>query len=371
MTHAEHSKIVLFFTLIVLSGFSADAAEVRLKSEHHCRSALVLLGDVAEVHDTDANKQAALSQIELFPAPARVENIRQREIQELLALRGVSLADCRFAGASIVKIHPMGAEQAKSETARSFGRGELDHTRQRVEQAIVAYLQANVDPTAPWEVKLQADEPLVQLASASDAALTVDGGRTPWVGKQSFVVSAQSRDGMTRSSVSAQVTVPTMILTAVRPIRRGDIVQAADVQLQPATDFANVRDVIHRVEEVVGKEANRPIAAGQPLDSQAIRLPLLVRRGELVTVVARAAGVQVRTTARAQDEGSRGDVITIQSLENQQRYSARVADFRTVEVYARGPTVSSVGPNEFSSGPDGAPRRISISDIQPPTRLER
>ncbi len=319
MTHTTRSQIVCYFTLITLSGFSADAAEVRLKAEHHCRGALVLLGDVAEVQDTDANIQAALSGIELFPAPAHVESVRQREIQELLALRGVNLAECRFAGASSVKIHPVGTPPAISETVRRLGRVELESTR---------------------------------------------------VGRQTFDVSSGSENGEVRASASAQVTTPTMVVTAIRPIRRGDIVQAADLQLLPAADHANVRDLIHRVEEVVGKEANRPIAAGQPVDVRAIRLPLLVRRGELVTVVARAAGVQVRTTARAQDEGSRGDVITVQSIEHQQRYAARVADLRVVEVYARGPTITDTTPDSFHAVRQVAPERIHFGDHQSPAKLE-
>ena len=55
----------------------------------------------------------------------------------------------------------------------------------------------------------------------------------------------------------------------------------------------------------------------------------------MVTVFARASGIQVRTTARAREEGSRGDLIMVESLTDRSRYFARVTGIQEVDVYAR------------------------------------
>jgi flagella basal body P-ring formation protein FlgA len=53
-------------------------------------------------------------------------------------------------------------------------------------------------------------------------------------------------------------------------------------------------------------------------------------------VRARAAGVQVTTTASATEDGSLGDIIMVQSLENREKYATHVTGLQQVEVYATG-----------------------------------
>ena len=55
---------------------------------------------------------------------------------------------------------------------------------------------------------------------------------------------------------------------------------------------------------------------------------------------AKVSGVEARTTARALEDGSEGDVILLESLETRQRYSAIVSGMQQAEVLAAGTTVS-------------------------------
>jgi flagella basal body P-ring formation protein FlgA len=81
-------------------------------------------------------------------------------------------------------------------------------------------------------------------------------------------------------------------------------------------------------------EVTRGVPAGYALDARFTQRPILIRRGEPVTVYALAAGVRVRTTARSLGQGSRGDLILLESLENRERFSARITGFQRAEVYA-------------------------------------
>ena len=75
--------------------------------------------------------------------------------------------------------------------------------------------------------------------------------------------------------------------------------------------------------------------ADRPLEASHVRAPLLVRKREVVTVVARHGGVRVRTMARARDDGSLGDIVAVESLADRQSYFARVSGVRQVEIYAQ------------------------------------
>ena len=130
------------------------------------------------------------------------------------------------------------------------------------------------------------------------------------------------------------------LVHALRPLRRGDVVRPVDVNLVEVPLGQLSDDVCRDVEDVVGQVVKQPISAGDPVLANEIQAPILVRRGELVTVVALAAGVRVKTEGRAVHQGSYGDLITVESLsDRKKKFSARVVDVQQVEVYARGVVV--------------------------------
>ena len=63
----------------------------------------------------------------------------------------------------------------------------------------------------------------------------------------------------------------------------------------------------------------------------------MIRRNEILTVKARVGGVCVSTDARARSDGSLGEVIQVESLQDRKSYYARVSGSREAEVYS--PTV--------------------------------
>jgi flagella basal body P-ring formation protein FlgA len=129
------------------------------------------------------------------------------------------------------------------------------------------------------------------------------------------------------------ISVAPRVAVATRSLAPGDNVQATDVKLVQVST-RQVEDPFYRLEDLIGQQAIGAIVEGQVFDRADVRAPLLVRRGDAVTVYARSAGVQVRTTARAQEEGSRGDLITVESMLNRQRFFARVTGIHEVEVFA-------------------------------------
>ena len=90
--------------------------------------------------------------------------------------------------------------------------------------------------------------------------------------------------------LDAQVTLPTTVVIATRSLA------AAPSFTQRTWNWATLRLAwhnapgeegvgdFHDVAEVVGKETTRGIAAGKPLMQDSVRLQILVRRGEVVTV---------------------------------------------------------------------------------------
>ena len=313
MTNSSRWKTLTYFLLFHAAALSGSATEIRLKLRTESRGSVVLLGDIAELKDDEAKSglaggdaattAASLARIELFPAPgmSKSRTVRRREIRELLGLHGIDLQTVRFAGATAVVIQ----------------------TRQR---------------------------PRLRIQPATNSAATT----------RSLSAAQPIAAG------SRQEPVTELVLAAVRDLQRGEIIHKTKVTLIPipvdgkeSLLARGIQPVLHP-EEAIGMEVTRPIAANQPLDARTLKRPLIVRRGDLVTVTSRAPGVSVQTVARATENAALGDLLVLESVPNRKRYTARVTGNQEAEVYASGITVSSP-PDRPAPGSDSAiPARRAI-----------
>lgn len=318
------------------------AAELRLKPTAEVTGSLVLLGDLAEVLSSDAAAAATLATIELFPAPATGTSryVRLRELQDLLHFRGVNLVDHRFSGASLVEVRSGGALPAERPTA-PLGMAQQRLASQRAAKAILDHLRTVAGATDTWLVRVQLDEQQAKRIVVHDARLSASGGTPPWTAAQRFHLEWDAGNESGTFIVDVEVEAPRQVVVATRALARGALVNADDVRLEAAAGDSVDTGPCTSLDEVLGKEAIRAIRAGQWLTADDVRAPIVVRRGDVITVYVRSPGVQVRTTARAKQDGALGDLISVESLLDRRSYYAQVSGIQTAEVYAR--AVSAAG----------------------------
>ena len=65
-----------------------------------------------------------------------------------------------------------------------------------------------------------------------------------------------------------------------------------------------------------------------------VQAPILVKRGDLITVTSQSGGIRVRTSARALHDGAHGDLVQVESLESREKYDARIVGPREAAVFA-------------------------------------
>jgi len=333
--------------LMIASHGLASAAEIRLRRECLPSGTLVTLADVAEIHAVDTSEAEQLGAVQLFPAPVPGKNryLPCRELQDLLRLKGVNLTGHVIAGASQTVIHATFEEPSEVAVAtpavRPLARHDRDRAIDRIADEIVNYLNIQ-GGAAAWQVEIKAIHsdlrPLVELAG--DSTLVVLGGKQPWTGTQAFTVQFETETGPVALPVVVEVSLPTMVLAASRTLQRGAIVQASDLQFQARR--ANDENIValEAPEDAVGRQVTRSIPAGAVLAVSDLREPIVVRRGDAVTVYSRAPGVRVRTTARAKQDGGLGDLIEVESFNDRSKFFARVSGIQEVEIFARGATLA-------------------------------
>jgi len=314
----------------------ARSAGLRLRAECRPQRPVVTLGDVADVVAADPDEAETLASIELFPTPppGGKRFLRPREIQDLLLTRGLNLLEHEISGASQVVV--LGAEEG-AETAGDarVPVSVAKRAEHRIREAVVRYLEEYVSDDQAWTVDIRFDDEHARLVASAGSEISVRGGMPPWVGSQRFQITVDSADGPVRFDVDARVALPPSVVVAARSLPRGAVICAADVALRRGSQADAESEGFRSVDEVVGKQTARAVPAGNILDRSSVRQPLLVRRGEVITVYARSAGIRVRSTARAREDGSLGDLIAVESLLDRAAYFARVSGIQEVEVYAR------------------------------------
>jgi len=338
--------------LLPLAVATTNAAEIHLKSQARSSGATVRLGDVADIYDDDAANAAKLRTISLFPAPTPGERLQisLRKMQEVLQLQGVNLIENRMTGASTIALSSAAANVAQTATETPWLRTPLSaaartRAKKKAEQSILWFLKTYVDAKAAWQVSVATSQSVLQgidqnrhiLVASSNQDATADRGQ--WVGRHPFTLASPQAGSGVVLQVEAEISLPELVVVVSRSVRRGEILQAGDLQLAVPPRTRLVEPAYH-LEEVVGKESKRSLSPGQAVSQAALQSPRLVQRNEIVTVYVRAAGVRIRTLARALEEGGKGDVVMVQSLDAARRkHLARISDYQVVEILAAGPAI--------------------------------
>jgi flagella basal body P-ring formation protein FlgA len=333
---------LIVFAVLALTLDGASGAEIRLREEVRTTKSLLLLGDVAEVFAADSQEAGKLAALELTPAPAVGNRTRLplRDVQDLLAFRGIDLTKHRFSGASQVTVFRASDAPSKSATRRP-NKGLMRLAERTAIDAIVRHLREDVADEA-WQVTVQLNDEQAQTLAAASEPPAASGGESPWVGSQQFTLDMQASNGRQQLSVSAQVTLPPAIVVALHAMPRGATVRASDIQLQRLAPGTTAAGGFQTAEEVVGKEAVKAIAPGQMLDANYVRPPVLVHNGEVVTIYGRNAGIVIRMPARAHENGAQGELVSVESLLDRKTILARVCGLQEVEVFGGASTTSPI-----------------------------
>jgi flagella basal body P-ring formation protein FlgA len=133
------------------------------------------------------------------------------------------------------------------------------------------------------------------------------------------------------------------IVVPAHDIARGDTISDSDLTYTTVDGAALMSGVPTKLDEVKGMQARRMLSAGQPFRGDDVRKPIVVSKGETVTMQFTVPGVELTAMGRAMSEGGLGDTVTVQNP----------ASFRMISGIVIAPgTVRA-------TGPIGAPNKLA------------
>lgn len=120
------------------------------------------------------------------------------------------------------------------------------------------------------------------------------------------------------------------IVVPAHDIARGDTISESDLTFAGVDGAALMSGVPTKMNEVLGLQARRVLSAGQPFRSDDVRRPIVVTKGQTVTMQFAVPGVELTAMGRAMSEGGVGDTVTVQNPVSYRMISAIVTAPGTV-----------------------------------------
>lgn len=117
-------------------------------------------------------------------------------------------------------------------------------------------------------------------------------------------------------AASADTAAPTTGVKVVVPahdIARGQTIADSDLTYAQIQGNGLMSGTVTSFDLVKGMEARRLLRAGETIRPDDLRRPVVVAKGQTVTMTFEAPGVQLTAMGRAMSEGGIGDTVTIQN----------------------------------------------------------
>jgi len=308
---------VLFFSP---AAFSAGTTGLTLKAE------VVVDQDAVRLSDVAAFTGASPLQVKMLGAVVVATSPRPGQT--------------RFVSADYIRIR---LKQADVDTASIVFKGPKDVriTRQaaalpagRIERAVEAAIRSQM----PWE-----NEAVTISGITFDETVDLPTGRLTY-----RVVPKRNEDYLGRTIlalhlfvdgmpvrklwVNATIAVMADVVTVVRPLGKHQHIQRADVSLE-RRDLSDLpSDAIGRIEDVVGNRVTRMVYPHTVLQPGMISLPPLVKRGDIVKIVANTGIMTITATGMVKQKGRKGEMVRVMNTDSNRIVTARVTGPGAVEV---------------------------------------
>jgi len=161
------------------------------------------------------------------------------------------------------------------------------------------------------------------------ASLSFDAMHQAFAGSLSFV-AANGQPQLVGINGSAYPVIEVPALS--HDVALGDVISSQDIMMIELPAERASTTLITSADDLSGQAARRPLRARQPIYAFDVRNPVIVKKGQLVTLVFSLPGIELTAQGQALADGGKGDVISILNARSHRTIEGRVSGAGTVSV---------------------------------------
>jgi len=290
---------------------SPTTIRVQGRDEAVVTEGTVRLGDIAQIDSPNVQDDEAIIHlkrisIDTSPKAGETMTIDGSRVLERLKDQGVRLDSIRYTVPRTITI------------TRAFREVKVDE----LERALTAFL-AKGDKQI--EVKQIVIDKPVRLPTDS-LGLEVVALQTTKPGHIGVDYKSIAGSDEVRFQMKAIADEWRMMPVAVRPMIRGSIVSAGDVQLTRMNGTSMSRDSLEQLVDIVGRSLTKDVGQGEMFKASSVVIPPVINAGSRVTIVFRQNRLEVTATGTALENGGLGQDIRIRNDSSKKIVMGRVVE---------------------------------------------
>ena len=314
---------LLAFVLLSAMGmeiYAADPIRIKIEKEIEIDDENIVLGRIAEIAGSDPALIQKLNDVVVGKAPLAGDSrkLDERIIKMRLKQNGID------PDGMVLQVPPQVI------VTRSFIEISEEKIKKLVTDYLAENLPANGDDARVIEVRVAGG---LRLPTGRITYKVVPPRNGELWGKIPFSINFDV-NGKLHKRVWATATVEVFaeVLVTRKPLGRYKPITEDDIEMQKL-NLANLpSNVITDPEAVLGKRTKRAIGAKTVLRTNLVEFPPLVKRGDVVVIIAESDGLKISALGQVKKKGALGDRIPVINFDSKKILYALVLDSNTVKV---------------------------------------
>ncbi|VAW63981.1 Flagellar basal-body P-ring formation protein FlgA [hydrothermal vent metagenome] len=177
------------------------------------------------------------------------------------------------------------------------------------------FLDANIDASAysRVEIKMGHLDPRLRLTKCEVPLTTSLAAGSRFAGKTTVHIRCSGAAPWT-AFLSSHIRLYANVIKTAQPLTRGHILQKSDL-IEGEENLGQLKyGFFTETQNLLGKQLTRRLPQNKIIKANYIKSPTLIKRGELVSIIAENSGYSVKMTGTAMMNGARGERIRVKNL---------------------------------------------------------
>lgn len=314
--------LILLHMYLLMSPIFAEGITISVAPEARVEGAFITLGQLAEISGDDAFWVDSLRQLKLgsTPTPGNSIVLTKDLLRMRLAATGSNFNGIVWNIPDSIKVTT--SSQSVSEQAL-------------IDKAIVA-----IENQAGLKVS-KGDLSITPIGSVQDV-LTPNGSimlssnvtygihyNRPTAVQVVVTVNGQV---FARKNLTFDVKLYQNIAVATSPMSPGEILTTDKLRYERMDIGSLALGYFTDINKVQGLMVKRSLSPGMVVTELMVNKPMLMKRGNIVNIIARIGSMEVTTSGLAMQDGIEGQLIRVQNINSTKIISAKILDASTVQV---------------------------------------
>lgn len=319
------SRRTIQFFLICVSlsaavALASDQTRIILKEKAIVDQDVIRLADIAGISGTSDAGSSPLGSavVANSPLPGKTRFVSQDYIRIRLRQAGYQTGSMYFQGPQDIQIIRKAATVSRDAILRD------------VEAAIRRQMPWRLEDVAISNIRF---DDKIQLPTGTLTHRIVPNRNENYLGKTLLALHLYVDGELFKKTwVHADISVMADVVKTVRPLGRNQRIGREDLTIVRADLSDLPSDTVRRIDEVLGNRTTQMIYPDTVLKTGMFTLPPLVRRGDIVKIVANAGPLTITATGKVRQKGCKGEMVDVINTDSNRIITARVIGPGAVEV---------------------------------------